>query len=489
MTIKYKPVVETDHTDGTGKSAKEIWTSVKYEMKATTSASLYSKWIKELQFVAEVEGGIQLAADSAFQRDRVRQDYLRDINRRWSAHDVKKRRVSVACFSDISDDVLSLANMGSEVLPTSVEHQQVQATPDVVVEDDTSEDEGSHIDRLTFDNLITGETNRVAATVARRIAEDAGAPAQSVYFYGRHGVGKTHLLLAVAAEMARRSDSRKAVYMSAEEFMVAFVEGVKQKDTSSLKSKLRSADVLLIDDLQAIAGMGGTQKEFFSNIRAVVARGGQVIITADVSPSQMSSLNQHVRQELQGGVTIEVGEPDEEMRRRIVRVKAAELAHQYPEFSLEDDAIDLIVSRVRGPGRQLYGAVCNVFTATAFIGNPVTMDDVHAAIRRQLGDRKPPTIDQVKRAVMAVFEVTKTDLESARRSRSIAYPRQIAMYICRKQTTRSLPQIGRYFGDRDHTTVLYAVRKLEGLITKDASLKSDIDRVESALEDVQAGAN
>lgn len=484
MTKHNTPAQTKAEADVSSMTAIGIWQSVLDELRAEISASVFGKWLGELEFVAEVDGVIQVAAANSLQRDRVRQDYLRRINGIWSSMDTRGRRVAVSCWADLPEEVRELAELNKA--------EQANHVAEVVCEDDGTEVEletsirsagGEH----TFDSLIVSDSNRVAVTVGRKIAESNAAPAQTVYFFGRHGVGKTHLLHAIQAEMQARGDKRSALYMSAEEFMVAFVEGVKRRDTSDLKARLRSADVLLIDDLQAIAGMGGTQKEFFSNIRAVAARGGQVVITADESPSQLSSLNARVREELQGGVSIEVGEPDEEMRRRIVRIKAEAISEEHPEFVLDDAAVDLIVSRVRGPGRQLYGAVCNVFTATTFVGQPVTLDDVSAAVRRQLGDQKPPTIDQVKRATMAVFEVTKTDLESARRSRAIAYPRQIAMYLCRKLTTRSLPQIGRFFGNRDHTTVLYAVRKLEDLQSQDQTLRDDIERVERAIEDIQAG--
>ena len=479
MTKNIKPDFSDSVAEDSAQTAVDIWATILEKLQNDLTASVYGKWIEGLEFIAEIDGVIQVAASTGLQRDRVNGEFLHKINAYWSKLDGNGRRVVVSCWSDLPEDVRMLAEESRK------ERAAVQA--DAGLGEPALRSTNAS---LTFDTLVVAESNRVATTVARKIAADQATPAQTVYFYGRHGVGKTHLLRAIESEMAKNSSGRSAVYMSAEEFMVAFVEGVKRRDTSELKARLRSADVLLIDDLQAIAGMGGTQKEFFSNIRAVVARGGQVVITADESPSQLNSLNSRVREELQGGVLIEVGEPDEEMRRRIVRTKADLIAAENPGFDMNDEAVDLIVSRVKGPGRQLYGAVCNVFTATTFIGNPVTLDDVSAAVRRQLGDLKPPTIDHVKRATMQVFEITKTDIESARRSRSVAYPRQIAMYLCRKLTTRSLPQIGRFFGNRDHTTVLYAVRKLEDLIATDPSLRQDIERVERAIEDIQSsGAN
>ncbi len=474
------PIEMEGEAKGSTMTAIAIWQAVMSELQTETSAQAYNKWLSELEFVAEIDGVIQIAASNSIQRDRVKQDYLRVINRIWSNLDGRGRRVSVSCWSDFSDDVRQLAESArTEMADISAEMAEEENTP---VEVRTTSGD------LTFDNLVVADSNRVAATVARRIAQGESAPAKTVYFYGRHGVGKTHMLLAIQSHMEASNDKRQVVYMSAEEFMVAYVDGVRRNDTSDLKARLRSADVLLIDDLQAITGKGGTQREFFGNIRAVAARGGLVVITADESPSELGSLSGRVREELQGGITVKVDEPDEEMRRRIVRMKVADIATENPEFVLDDASVELIVQRVRGPGRQLYGAVCNVFTATTFVGLPVTIEDVAAAVRRQLGDRKPPTIDQVKRAICNVFGVTRTDLESARRSRSIAYPRQIAMYLCRKLTTRSLPQIGRYFGNRDHTTVLYAVRKLEALIESDETLRADLERVEIAIDEVQAGS-
>ena len=477
MTKQITPDVVNNKAESSAQTAVDIWQSILGKFKSELSESVFTKWIQGLEFVAEIDGVIQVAASSGVQRDRVNSEFLHKINTFWTNLDPQGRRVAVACWSDLPEDVRMLAEESRK--------ERASAQMDAGLGEPALRSINAS---LTFDTLVVAESNRVATTVARKIAADQATPAQTVYFYGRHGVGKTHLLRAIEAEMAKSASGRSAVYMSAEEFMVAFVEGVKRRDTSELKTRLRSADVLLIDDLQAIAGMGGTQKEFFSNIRAVVARGGQVVITADESPSQLNSLSARVREELQGGVLIEVGEPDDEMRRRIVRMKADLIASENPGFDLNEEAVDLIVSRVKGPGRQLYGAVCNVFTATTFIGNPVTLDDVSAAVRRQLGDLKPPTIDHVKRATMAVFDITKTDIESARRSRSVAYPRQIAMYLCRKHTTRSLPQIGRFFGNRDHTTVLYAVRKLDDLIATDTVLRHDVEKVERAIEDIQASS-
>lgn len=458
----------------------QIWTSVRDGLRDRVSDAAFGKWISDLSFIAEVDGVMRLIAQSGLQRDRVNTEFLRLINRVWSDHDPKHRRVAVSCWSDLPEDVQSLAETWqNETVETSPEEPQEEPATSV----------RSTSAQHTFDNLVVGESNRVAATVARKIAASNGAPAASVYLYGRHGVGKSHILHAIQHEMLANADDRSVVYMSAEEFMVAFVEGVKRKDTSELKARLRNSDVLLIDDLQAITGMAGTQKEFFSNIRAVVARGGQVVITADEAPSELTSLNVRVREELQGGACIKIEDPDESMRRRIVETKVEMLAADNPEFSLDEACVDLIVSRVRGPGRQLYGAVCNVFTATTFVGREVTFEDVSAAVRRQVGDAKAPTIDQVKRATCQAFGVTKTDLESARRTRTIVYPRQMAMFVCRKLTTRSLPQIGKYFGDRDHTTVLYAIRKIEERLSDDATLRSDVAKLERAVEDIQSGGN
>lgn len=471
------PELEKTAAEGSAQTAIVIWQSVIEVLKNEVSAASFGKWLKDLEFVADMEGVIQLAAPTGIQSDRVNNDFIHKINMLWAERDTSGRRVAVCSWADLPSDVRALAEEARA-------ERAARKTEEPVVQSGVR----APARHFTFDNLVVAESNRLAATVCTKIAGNQATPSQIVYLYGHHGVGKTHLLKAIESQIEVSDDERSVVYMSAEEFMVAFVEGVKRRDTSDLKSRLRGADVLLIDDLQAIAGMGGTQKEFFGNIRAVVGRGGQVVIAADESPSQLGALNSRVRDEFQGGVLIQVDEPDEEMRRAIVRMKAQTIAAENPGFELCDDAVNLIVSRVKGPGRQLYGAVCNVFTATTFIGQPVTLDDVSAAVRRQIGEMRPPTIDQVKRATMTAFDITKTDIESARRSRSIAYPRQIAMYLCRKLTTRSLPQIGKFFGNRDHTTVLYAVRKLEEAVASDETLRRDIEKVERALEDIQANA-
>ncbi len=455
-------------------SGRAIWADVVKNLREDIGAGAYGKWISGLEFVAEIDDVIKIAAPSGLQRDRVNEAYGRKLNALWANRDPKSRRLAVCCWDDLPEDVAMLARAASA---GAADAPVAEATEDQF--------DPINPDAPSFASLVVGDSNRIASTIARKLAVGEDIPARTVFVYGLHGTGKTHILHAIEAEARHRNTGRKVLYMSAEEFMVAYVEGVKRRDTVDLRSRLRSADLLLIDDLQTIAGMAKTQQEFFANIKAVVGRGGKVVITCDTSPDMLPSLDARIRGELQGGLSVPIDTPDEAMRGEIVRMKASLIRRSYPDFVLDDDSVDHILKSVRGPGRQLYGAVCNIHAVTTFVGRPVTFEDVRAQVQRQVGTPKPPTIDEIKRAVMLAFGVTKTDLESPSRARAVAYPRQIAMYLCRTLTARSLPQIGHYFGGRDHTTVLYAVRKITERVGNDPVTRADAERAAAAIDEVR----
>jgi len=342
---------------------------------------------------------------------------------------------------------------------------------------------------MTFATLIVGDTNKRAVGLAQEIVDGGKRGADVSLVYGRQGTGKTHILRAIENAIAHLGDGRRVTYMTAEEFMTAFVDGARAGDTRDLKTQVRDNDLLLIDDLQWIAGKQKTDEAFFANIRSVTKTGGRVVLTADEAPGDLKGFSQRMRGELLGAAATEVGLPDQEMRREIVRLHAGMIREDQPNFELTEEMIDQIVLTVRGPGRELCGVLWSLQTETGYGEEEPDMDMLLTVLRRQQGEYQPPSLDNVKRAAMRVFALSKTEIESANKSRTICHPRQIAMYLCREMTDKSYPQIARAFSKKDHTTVLHAWRKVKAMIQEDPDMIRDVERVRETVFEIQAEGN
>lgn len=266
--------------------------------------------------------------------------------------------------------------------------------------------------------------------------------------------------------------------------MSAYLDGVKARDTSGLKRRLRAASILIVDDLHRIAGRPGTENELFQNIREVTGNGGQVVLVGDSAPGETVGFSKRMSSEIKGATAVEVGLPDAAMRREILARLAAHISASHPEFRLSDDMIQKLNAGIRGPGRELTGAVWSLYTEAGFGSEEPTMEMLDRVIRRHAGEQREPTIDVIKKATLKVFPISKTDLEGPSKMQAYVYPRQIAMYLCRTLTRKSFPQIGRAFGKRDHTTVLYAFRRIRKALPDDTRLAEDIARVEAAILDL-----
>ncbi len=453
-----------------GAQGPEIWALVQSHLRGRIDRDEYTKWIHGLKFVADVDGQMVVAARDRVEFDRVVSNYQRRIVQAWRRHDPKGRTLRLECWTSAPTDLKARVGdpwSAPEALPRADE---------VHAEDKSSS--------MRFGTLVEGESNRTAARLIRRIADGETVPASVIVVHGPQGVGKTHLLRALQG--AAPSGGRRVVYMSAEEFMSAYVEGAKQGDTSGLKRAVRDCDILAIDDVQLIAGKTGTDRELLAAIRAVVGENGLVILTADEAPGDLVGFSERMRSELRGAASVEITMPDEEMRAKIVDLHADLVMEAEPRFVLSAALRERIVRRVRGPGRALCGVIWSLYTETGCGECAPNFDMLEAVIRRQEGEVRAPTIEVVKRAAMRVFSVSKTELESPSKKRNVVYPRQIAMYVCRTKTAKSLPQIGRAFGRKDHTTVLHAFRKISGQLAEDADLAADVDRVEAAILDIQA---
>ena len=344
---------------------------------------------------------------------------------------------------------------------------------------DRSGDRGSPLDHsLTFETFVVGRSNALAHAAAMRIAEaPSGQPLNfnPLFIHSAAGLGKTHLLNAVSWRVRQRTPNRNVVFITAERFMYHFLAALKARDVLSFKDYFQSVDVLIIDDLQFLQGKS-MQQEFYHTFNSLVDSKRQVIVAADVPPAQLESIDQRMRSRLAGGLVVDIEGPELELRRDILKVRLTDARRKDTSFQLADDVVEFIANRITGGGRELEGALNRVIARYELTRSPVTIELAALALRdlAQAAEPARVRIDDILKVVGRHYNVPRADLLSPRRAQSIVRPRQVGMYLAKKLTSRSLPEIGRRFGGRDHSTVLHAVRKIEELMQSDDRLAREV---------------
>ncbi len=348
--------------------------------------------------------------------------------------------------------------------------------------------DGSPVEpRYTFETFCEGATNRVAYAAAQAVAETpTGQPSQfnPLYIHAGVGRGKTHLLHATTRAARRADPARKVVYLTAENFMFRFVAALRSQSAIPFKESLRDIDLLLIDDMQFLQGKS-VQQEFCHMLNALIDGARQVVVAADRPPAELESLDERVRSRLKGGVAFEIGAPDLDLRRRILSARYECAKRQHRGLDIPEPVLEYVAQSVVSNGRDLEGALNRLVAQWQFTNYPVTIQSAEITLRDLVGAREPRRvrIEDIQRIVARHYNVSKADLLSSRRTRTIVRPRQVAMYLAKVLTPRSLPEIGRRFGGRDHTTVLHAVRKIEGLIDGDTTLAEEIELLKRMIDE------
>jgi chromosomal replication initiator protein len=456
-----------------------IWADVRAALRRRLGDVKFDSWLSKLELVAEVNGEVLLAAASEHERTRIESDFGHFIQQAWSQADRDGRSVRIEARERISNDVMALARLTEAV--------EAEEDSDVVLDDEAVAPAIAGEDTQTLENFMVGDSNRIAFGLARRLAMGASVAANVVTIVGPHGVGKTHLLRGIEAALQVAKGDGSVLYMSAEDFLHAFIDGVKRKDTSDLRTMFRRAKVVLLDDFQFICAKPGTLVEFFSHMRAIVAGGGVVVLAADQTPALIDQLDERMRDEIHGGVIAQMDLPERNLRREILRARADSVAAAATaidaEFHLTEEWIDLLADRLPASGRALCGAVRNVYCGTILAGKPLDRTAVEKSIQLQMGGSpaKAPRIDTIKDVTAKAYGVTKAELESPCRKRQYALPRQYAMYLSRQLTKCSYPQIGRMFGDRDHTTVLFAYRKIAAMVASNETMADELRQLEQRI--------
>jgi chromosomal replication initiator protein len=343
---------------------------------------------------------------------------------------------------------------------------------------------GAQLDkRFTFDAFVVGKPNELAHAAARRVAEGGDVSFNPLFLYGGVGLGKTHLMHAIAWELSNRRPDINVLYLSAEQFMYRFVQALRERKMMDFKQLFRSVDILMVDDVQFIAGKGSTQEEFFHTFNALVDQNKQIIISGDRAPGEIKDLEDRIKSRLQSGLVVDLHPTDYELRLGILQSKVERQKQQYPELSIDNNVLEFLALRISTNVRVLEGALTRLFAFASLIGRHITLEVAQDCLADVLrASERKITVEEIQRKVSEHYNIRLSDMIGPKRLRTYARPRQIAMFLSKQLTSRSLPEIGRRFGGRDHTTVMHGVRRIEELRAQDGQIAEDLEMLRRALE-------
>lgn len=454
---------------------KEQWGALQGDLCRSVGENNYKTWLEPLRFNGTSdEGVVRLTAPTNFFGTYVSQNYGDLLLSRIASVNPAARRLSIEAATETMTEATAApraANGGpAETAPASP-----RADRDLP---------GAPLDqRYTFDRFIVGKPNELAHAAARRVAEGGPVTFNPLFLYGGVGLGKTHLMHAIAWELRSRFPEQTVLYLSAELFMYRFVQALRERRMLDFKEMFRSVDVLMVDDVQFIAGKDSTQEEFFHTFNALVDQNKQIIISGDRAPDEIKDLENRIRSRLQSGLVVDLHPTDYELRLGILQSKVEQYREQYADLQLAPGVLEFLAHRISTNVRVLEGALTRLFAFASLVGKPIDMDLVHDSLSDVLraSDRKV-SIDEIQRKVAEHYNIRLSDMVGPKRVRTFARPRQVAMYLCKQLTSRSLPEIGRRFGGRDHTTVMHGVRRIDELRLQDAQIDDDIEMLRRTLE-------
>jgi chromosomal replication initiator protein len=452
------------------------WTQVRGMLRVEVGDTAYSTWLKPLD-LAHIDGDrVVIAVPTQFMRDWVAAHYADRIRGLWTSINPAVRTIALNVRPTASP-----ASGSVERFPAAPAVLRPSETESPVPANETAalEDLGARLDpRFTFETFVVGKPNEFAVAAAERIASSSKPPFNPLFLYGGVGLGKTHLMHAIAHRVKHHDTGRRVVYLSAEKFMYQFVRALRSKDTMTFKELFRSVDLLMVDDVQFISGKDSTQEEFFHTFNTLVDRGRQIVISADRSPSDLSGLEERIRSRLGWGLVADIHPTTYELRLGILQAKAEQLRVEIPPR-----VVEFLASRITSNVRELEGAMNRIVHQASITQKSISIDMAQEVLKDLLraNDRRV-TIEEIQKAVVEHYSIRMTDMTSARRSRAVARPRQMAMYLAKHLTPRSLPEIGKKFGGRDHTTVMHAVRQIEKLTAEDRVLADDLDALRRKLQ-------
>ena len=462
------------------------WSRVKGRLRAEIGEDVFSSWFARMDLEALEEGTVRLSVPTRFLKSWIQSHYAEKLLSCWQSEENEVNRIEVTVRSAVLRSAIKpkeIANVNGHSLRLNGLNGHGHAG------DSTAHEAlgGSPLDpRLCFDTFVLGRSNTLAHAAAKQVAAAKRSDPvmfNPLYIHSGVGLGKTHLLQAITWA-GNGIGERKVLYLTAEKFMYGFVQSLRAQNTLAFKEALRGIGVLVIDDLQFLQGKS-TQAEFCHTLNALIDAGRQVVIASDRPPSDLESLDERVRSRLAGGLVVEIGSLGEELRYEILKARVTSARSHHPGFDVPQPVLSYIAKAVTHNGRDLEGALNRLLAHSKLTGHAITLEMAEREVRDLIRPQEPKRvkIEDIQRVVARQYNVSRSDLLSSRRTANVVRPRQVAMYLAKTLTLRSLPEIGRRFGGRDHTTVLHAVRKIEGLVGNDMALAEEIEILKRQLQE------
>ena len=449
---------------------KDLWDRASDALRDRIGSNNHTAWIAPLALTGIESGEALITTPTRFISDWVQRHYAEAI-----------REALIEAGASIGR--LSFQVAAPRRAATTARKPAAAAQP-AAARSPAEQDMSAPLDaRFTFDNFVVGKPNELAHAAARRVAEGGPVTFNPLFLYGGVGLGKTHLMHAIASDMRARRPEARVLYLSAEQFMYRFVQALRERTVMDFKEMFRTVEVLMVDDVQFIAGKESTQEEFFHTFNALVDQGKQIVISADRAPGEIKDLEDRIKSRLQCGLVVDLHPTDYELRLGILQTKTDAFRAQYAGLCIEPGVLEFLAHRITSNVRVLEGALTRLFAFASLVGREIDMDltqdclaDVLRASERKI------TVEEIQRKVSEYYHIRMSDIVGPKRLRSYARPRQVAMYLCKKLTSRSLPEIGRRFGGRDHTTVMHGVRRIEELKATDGQIAEDVEILRRTLE-------
>ena len=450
-------------------SGKLNWDLVKSEMKNKLGSDIYESWLKKIDFVDEINNYVLLSVPTRFIRDWITSRYLDQIlqiikNYKKEIHRVEFKIIEKK-HSDIEIKEIDSNNHNSEENVSFIKDSYLQY---------------NRIDpNKRFDNFITGNSNKLAYEASLKVSENI-SHYNPLYIYGGVGMGKTHLLNAIGLELKK---NHKVMFISAERFMYQFVKSIKSNDMVKFKEYFRNTDILLIDDIQFMNGKEAMQEEFFHTFNALLDKGSQIILSADRAPNKLSRIQERIKSRFSGGLVVDIQKPDYQLRKEIVAKKTDEIASLYTDQKkISNEVQDFISNEITGSIRELVGAINRLVSFSRIYNKLPNISETKLILKDLLNvTENKVTIDLIQTLVCKFFKISKNEMLSARRSRYLVRPRQVAIYLTKILTSKSLPEIGREFSNRDHTTIIHSVKTIEKLKEKDVEMIENINKLKNQI--------
>ena len=440
------------------------WSKITSELKKSLDKDTFQNWIKPIYFESYIDTSLTLSVPTRFLRDWIIKNYASVIKKAYmdQGHSIDKLAILVK-------------ENNNRIIPGTE-----------VIYEDKDDDEDTYYDdisapldpKFTFDNFIVGKPNELAYAAAQRVAQSEVVSFNPLFLYGGVGLGKTHLMHAVAWNIKKRNPKKNVVYLTAEKFMYQFIKALRFKNIMSFKEQFRSVDVLMIDDVQFIIGKDNTQEEFFHTFNTLIDKKRQIIISADKSPADLDGLEDRLKSRLGWGLVADIHPLTYELRLGILQAKA-----EQKSLNLKQEVMEFLANKITNNVREMEGALNRLAVHASIQDSEISVDLVKDVLKDLLRtNSRKITIDEIQKKVVEHYNIKLSDMHSPRRSRSVARPRQVAMYLAKSITTRSLPEIGRKFGGRDHTTVIHAIKTIEEIMVNDPNLAEDIELLTRILQ-------